>query len=97
SQSHFSLHHLDGLAIQDAIRTTASDEYRQAFSPSCTTRVSPCVGTGSIDDPDDAADDLFYEFLIYLDDLIHTLAISVPEVIGRFDGCCVVPRKIEAE
>src|SRR5690606_26732954 len=30
AQTHLPLHHPDGLAIQDAIRPTAGDEYRQA-------------------------------------------------------------------
>src|SRR5690606_23543119 len=81
SQSHLLLHHFDSLAIQDAIRPTASDKYRQALSPSLATRVSPCVGAGSIDDPDDAADDLPYELLVDLHDLVQRLAISLPEVI----------------
>src|SRR5690606_5977215 len=97
SQYHFPLHHFDGLPIQGAIRPTSGDEYRQALSPGRTMRVATSVGAGSLNDPYDATIDLSYEFLIGLDDFVQRLAISLPEVIGRFNRFCVVPRKIKAK
>ncbi|OMR63626.1 hypothetical protein AQ733_03180 [Burkholderia pseudomallei] len=60
-------------------------------------RISPRVGASSIDDPNNAADDSSYKILIDCNDLVKRFSVSLPKFIGRLNGCCVVPRKIEAE
>src|SRR5690606_6049199 len=92
-----NLTRFDGSAIQLTTGSAAGHEDRQSFAPGWASRISSCVGAGTVDHVRDAFRDFIHELRIDGVYLVRTPAVSLREAIGRLDRRRIVPREFDAE